>query len=99
MDEKNVKELTEKAEAEQYNEPENVTHADDKSFEPIEDNQQESHEQTEGDVVPSEDLKEEWSEDIKNNDQVHQNQATQQEGSGAFEAARSAWANGGWPGM
>jgi len=97
--EKDVRELSAQAADEQLSDAANTTHdSDGEAFEPIENNQPEAYEQVEGDVVPSENPKKEWADDVEENTREQTTEASQQEGSGAFAAARNGWANG-WSGM
>ena len=93
-----TKELIEEAVEEQKQDATNTTYAEDDGqeevVEPAETNEPEYFEQTEGDVVPVEEPKEEWQEDANQNQQEIESDIPEEVGTGAFSKARNAWANG-----
>lgn len=95
-----TKELIEEAVEEQKQDATNTTYAEDdgqEEVEPAETNESESLEQTEGDVVPVEEPKEEWQEDANKNQQEIEEDVQEEVGTGSFSKVRSSWANGcGW---
>lgn len=92
--EQEIKELTAQAVAEQASDAANKTYDEGAVSELAESNAAESHEMIEGDVIPAEDAKEEWNEDAQQVDAAIEADANAQQGAGAFEQARSSWANG-----
>lgn len=93
--EEDVRELASAAKDEQMSDSKNGTYVDGETeFEPHDTKEPESYEQTEGDNTTSKDQKEEWKDDVSDSLEENEKQADEQEGAGAFAAARKSWANG-----
>lgn len=94
IEENKIDNLVEESYQEKSNDTDNVTYADGEKFEQVESNEPEQFEQTEGDLAPSNEPKEEWQEDVTQNVEEMDKDLNSEVGEGAFSQARGSWSNG-----
>lgn len=91
-----IEKLENEATVNQLINSENTTYADgDQEFKPSENNVTEELEQSEGDVVPDTNPKEEWADDVQQNQDTVESQIPSEIGSGAYSSIVDAWSNNG----